>query len=300
MSRKVFTAGQVLAAADVNNFLMDQTVMSFAGTAARGSAIGTAIEGMVSYLEDSNLLTAYNGSAWVTVANAGTASYNLVQTLYFTSSGTFTKATYPWLRAIRVKLQAGGGGGGGINLTPTDAIAASNGGGGGTYGEKFFTDIASLASSVTVTVGAGGAGGNGATQSSGATGGTTSFHNMSVTGGAGAFHGFPRSSAFSEPYGSLGGNGGVNMDVLFPGKNSGIGMAINYGRATFQGSGAGGNGGDSYLGRGGRPGNPAAGGVDTGLLGGGGGGRNQGNDGGTGSQNGAAGGAGIVILELYA
>jgi hypothetical protein len=64
MSRKVFTAGEVLAAADVNSFLMDQTVMSFAGTAARGSAIGTATEGMTTYLEDSDQLEIWNGSAW--------------------------------------------------------------------------------------------------------------------------------------------------------------------------------------------------------------------------------------------
>jgi hypothetical protein len=65
MSRKVFTAGEVLAAADVNSFLMDQTVMSFAGTAARGSAIPTPVEGMVTYLEDIDDIRTYNGSAWV-------------------------------------------------------------------------------------------------------------------------------------------------------------------------------------------------------------------------------------------
>jgi hypothetical protein len=62
MPRKVFTAGEVLAAADVNEFLMDQAVQSFAGTAARGSAIPSPVEGMVSYLEDSNTFQYYNGS----------------------------------------------------------------------------------------------------------------------------------------------------------------------------------------------------------------------------------------------
>jgi hypothetical protein len=66
MPRKVFTAGEVLAAADVNEFLQDQAVMSFAGTAARGSAIGTAVEGMVTYLNDSNSLSVYNGTDWTT------------------------------------------------------------------------------------------------------------------------------------------------------------------------------------------------------------------------------------------
>jgi hypothetical protein len=64
MSRKVFTAGEVLAAADVNSFLMDQSVMSFAGTAARGSAIPSPVEGMVTYLEDTDDISVYNGSSY--------------------------------------------------------------------------------------------------------------------------------------------------------------------------------------------------------------------------------------------
>jgi hypothetical protein len=64
MPRKVFTAGEVLAAADVNEFLMDQTIQSFAGTAARGSAIPSPVEGMAAYLNDSNLVSIYDGSAW--------------------------------------------------------------------------------------------------------------------------------------------------------------------------------------------------------------------------------------------
>ena len=65
MSRKVFTAGEVLAAADVNSFLMDQTVMSFASSASRGSAIGTATLGMYTHLEDGIPRTQFwNGSAW--------------------------------------------------------------------------------------------------------------------------------------------------------------------------------------------------------------------------------------------
>jgi hypothetical protein len=64
MSRKVFTAGEVLAAADVNSFLMDQSVMSFAGTAARGSAIPSPVDGMTTYLEDIDRLETYNGSIY--------------------------------------------------------------------------------------------------------------------------------------------------------------------------------------------------------------------------------------------
>jgi hypothetical protein len=65
MPRKVFTAGEVLSASDVNEFLQDQMVMTFAGTAARGSAIGTATEGMLTYLADSNTFEYWNGTAYV-------------------------------------------------------------------------------------------------------------------------------------------------------------------------------------------------------------------------------------------
>jgi hypothetical protein len=65
MSRKVFTAGEVLAAGDVNSFLMDQTIMSFAGTAARQTAIPTPTLGMNTKLEDTRPRAEFwNGSAW--------------------------------------------------------------------------------------------------------------------------------------------------------------------------------------------------------------------------------------------
>lgn len=63
LGRKVFTAGEVLTAANVNGYLMDQTVMVFAGTAARSSAIATASAGMVSYIA-ANGFEYYTGSTW--------------------------------------------------------------------------------------------------------------------------------------------------------------------------------------------------------------------------------------------
>lgn len=74
MPRKVFTAGEVLAAADVNSFLMNQAVMTFAGTAARASAIPTPNEGMVTYLEDTNVVTVWDGAAWQQVYPASVSS----------------------------------------------------------------------------------------------------------------------------------------------------------------------------------------------------------------------------------
>lgn len=65
MPRKVFVANEVLTAADVNTYLQNQAVMTFASTAARTTAIPTATEGMITYLTDADVFEVYNGSAWV-------------------------------------------------------------------------------------------------------------------------------------------------------------------------------------------------------------------------------------------
>jgi hypothetical protein len=82
------------------------------------------------------------------------------------------------LRAVKVKLQAGGGGGGGSATNNN----TGGGGGGGAYSEKFVTDISSLSSSETVTVGAAGTGGA-AGANNGTNGGTSSFGAIVVCGG---------------------------------------------------------------------------------------------------------------------
>lgn len=63
---KLFATGDVLTAAQVNTYLMQQTVMVFASSAARTTALsGVLAEGMVSYLQDTNSLEVYDGSAWI-------------------------------------------------------------------------------------------------------------------------------------------------------------------------------------------------------------------------------------------
>jgi hypothetical protein len=64
MPRKEFESFTRLDASDVNTFLMDQSVMTFADTAARGSAIATPVEGMVTYLEDSNSFEYWDSAEW--------------------------------------------------------------------------------------------------------------------------------------------------------------------------------------------------------------------------------------------
>jgi len=66
---KLFVSGDVLTAAQVNTYLMDQAVMVFASTAARDAAFGgagepTLAEGMICYISDANSLLYYTGTAW--------------------------------------------------------------------------------------------------------------------------------------------------------------------------------------------------------------------------------------------
>lgn len=63
---KDFTVGQVLTSAQVDGYLMQQTVMRFASASARTTALsGVLAEGMISYLDDTNAVEKYDGSAWV-------------------------------------------------------------------------------------------------------------------------------------------------------------------------------------------------------------------------------------------
>jgi hypothetical protein len=234
----------------------------------------------------------WNGSAWDSPARDNpTIVSGLQQVLYFTSSGTFTKATYPWLRAVKVKAVGGGAGGGGCATTGASQISIANGGSGGAYAESFITDIAGLASSVTVTRGAGGAGGA-AGSNTGNNGGTSSFGSLVIAGGgtggalagAGGLPGFPQS-------GSVGGSTGTGQ-IVIPGTAS---FPAPQTRVEFLFSTP---AGSSVLGSGSLNGNQSQGGtVGLGFGAGGTGGQNGQNESAKAGGNGTN---GIVIVELYA
>jgi hypothetical protein len=65
---RLFATGAVLSAAQVNEYLMDQTIHRFLDITARTTAYSTAgvtlAEGMFSYLDSTNKLYFYTGSAW--------------------------------------------------------------------------------------------------------------------------------------------------------------------------------------------------------------------------------------------
>jgi hypothetical protein len=73
MPKTTFVAGNILTANQVNEFLMDQSVMVFANSAARGSAIAVPSDGMVSHLQDTNVIEQYRSygtavAAWEPVS----------------------------------------------------------------------------------------------------------------------------------------------------------------------------------------------------------------------------------------
>jgi hypothetical protein len=128
--RKVFTAGEVLQAADVNDFLMDQSVMVFAGTAARGSAIPSPSEGMVTYLSDSDEVEVFDGSVYKAVGPG--KILQVVSTTktdtFSTSSSSYTAVTgltasiTPSSASNKILVSAY------ITMSQTVSLAAGNGG----------------------------------------------------------------------------------------------------------------------------------------------------------------------------
>ena len=87
--RKEWAADDVLSAADLEGYLMDQVVGVWANSSARASGYLAPIEGNLSYLQDTDLFYKWNGSAWVELSvtyasTAGTA-------VYATNAGTATR-----------------------------------------------------------------------------------------------------------------------------------------------------------------------------------------------------------------
>jgi hypothetical protein len=233
------------------------------------------------------------GSAIVDLENGvvgGTAVYRYADTIYYTSNGTFVKADYPWLRAIRVKVQGGGGGGGGCGATAGGEFSFGSGGGGGSYSESFITDIAGLNASVTVTRGAGGGGGVGV--AGGTTGGASSFGSLvTAPGGLGGGAGGAAPFVYARQTAASGALGVGDFSV------QGSSVGINSGFLVSQVSNT--PGGSSFLGSAG-PSSLGAG--QNGGAGGvfGGGGAGAANSESETAKNGGAGANGIVIVELYA
>ena len=199
-----------------------------------------------------------------------------LSTRAFASSGTYTPSLET--KRIRVTITGGGGGGGGCQaISSNETFFGAGGGAGGTV----ITILTPTQNSYPVTIGAGGAGGVGATN--GLKGGDSSFGSVIAPGGEGG--------GKSGVTNTNGGNGGVpNIgDIRITGGDGGDGQSGNIGVS--------GEGGASYWGGGGRAG--AGGGVRGRAFGSGGGGAYDAGYSGT-SMTGGKGADGVCIIEEFA
>lgn len=214
------------------------------------------------YADQDEALLRRTGVGWSPVA-----SPNSPTVLEFTSgSGSFLKGNFPWARKLKVRVQGGGGGGGGTAATSAGEAAAAAGGGGGGYAESTI-DISALASSVTVTVGAGGSGGSPG-KNNGSAGGDSTFGTHVTGGGGGGGQGGTNTGGLNVTDGGDGGTGTINTGVGFV-RPGGAGHNGSHDQGTV---GNPGHGGEAMMGPGGRPSGTNVGGAGTpgGARGGGG------------------------------
>jgi len=91
LGRKVFAPNDILGAADVMGYLMDQSVMVFANSSERSTEVPTPTEGMVSYLADTDNLQVYT-TTWRDIVTSLNAS-QVVNTLTASTATSYTFAS---------------------------------------------------------------------------------------------------------------------------------------------------------------------------------------------------------------
>ena len=93
---RVFASGEILTAAQVNGYLMDQAVTRFANAATRDAAFGgvgqpVLTEGRICYLDDVNLIQFYDGAAWQSSAQFTVGDGTITETKLADNSVTSAK-----------------------------------------------------------------------------------------------------------------------------------------------------------------------------------------------------------------
>lgn len=225
------------------------------------------------------------------IVNASDVANTLIDIVYITVTGAFTKATYPDAYKLRIRVQAPGGGGGGCQTNAAANASCGGGGEGGMYAESW-VDIASLAASETVTIGAAGTGGGTAGTGNAGTAGNCSFGSLVIAAGGGGGLNGPTGAGLALLQGGITVSPAITGTLQIPGNPGTAGIRL--GTAATQVFG--GDGGRSYLGGGGQGGNNSAGTIGRGYGGGGGAASAIAS---TSGRNGMNGGAGVVIVEIY-
>jgi hypothetical protein len=227
-----FVAGETLDENEINDFLM-QGILVFAGTAARGSALPSPVEGQFSFRTDDDLLEFYDGSSWINYTTGFDIDYLVIGGGGAGGAG--------------VSRACGGGGAGGYRCNVSGELS-----GGSAVAERA---LRVGAGTYTLTVGAGGAaptrssvGGD-----SGGVGGNSIFGPVVSVGGGG---GAGVSSGRAKVTGGSGGGGGATvggadplideggLGILGLGRNGGDGV----GSASESNQSSGGGGGAQDVG----------------------------------------------------
>lgn len=275
---KDFAPGDILTAADVDDYLMQQSVMVFADLSTRTTALTSVLrEGMMSYLKDTNAVEVYDGSAWTGVGGvAGPANFTDTATGTYTSGGTDYKyLTFTASGTLTVDVAGyadvfvlGGGGGG--------TTAAGGGSGGGAIETRIFL----TATTHTVTVGAGGStGANGNASSIGSiivvSGGLLGTLTGCNAGGMATSTEYPYNDSRSARYRTTSGAGGAGAVGDSTSGTGGAGYTTNIENSSR-----------TNLGEGGDVGGPVAKSANTG----------QGGDATGGAST--AGGSGLIVVRV--
>ena len=92
---KVFTNGSVLNASEINENLMNQSVMVFSNSTTRAAALTAPVEGMLTWLEDINKYENYNGTAWVPLGGGILQVQSVTKTDTFVSGSVSTATSTP-------------------------------------------------------------------------------------------------------------------------------------------------------------------------------------------------------------
>lgn len=231
------------------------------------------------FLPDGLLDARQDGDVWTYSARIAAREMTIVDTRVievFDTPGVH--AWTPPVGAVRFEVRALGAGGGGGGGSHTAASSSPCGGGGGGGGGYIAADLAANPGPQSITVGAGGTGGVGAsggTATGGTTGGNSSFGTLVVAYGGGG--------------GGAGGNGSA---VGAGGGGAGTTAAGSAGPNRSVYPGIGGVGGATGGGTGGTATTPGVTVSEESPGAGGGGGSQQGTEGGSSVRGGAGGGGG--------
>jgi hypothetical protein len=93
LGRKVFASGEILTAADLQGYAVDQSVMVFDDATDRSTAIPSPTEGMVTYRKDENAVEFFDGSAFGAVGKILQVAQAAKTDTFSTTSASFTPVT---------------------------------------------------------------------------------------------------------------------------------------------------------------------------------------------------------------